>query len=79
MLPKKLHPAKLNILCSNCLSMSFRNLHSLKYFLQYKVYMMLTNKVTKDIKIAYKISLSDAEPFNKKTIANCNITSSILT
>ena len=34
--------------------MSFRNLHSLKYFLQYKVYMMLTNKVTKDIKIAYK-------------------------
>lgn len=39
--------------------------------------MMLTNKVTKDIKIAYKISLSDAEPFNKKTIANCNITSSI--
>ena len=34
--------------------MSFRNLHSLKYFLQYKVYMMLINKVTKDIKIAYK-------------------------
>jgi hypothetical protein len=40
--------------------------------------MMLINKVTKDIKIAYKISLSDAEPFNKKTIANCNITSSII-
>lgn len=34
--------------------MSFRNLHSLKYFLQYKVYMMLINKVTKDIKIAYE-------------------------
>lgn len=25
--------------------------------MQYKVYVMLTNKVTKDIKIAYKISI----------------------
>lgn len=46
--------------------MSFRNLHSLKYFLQYKVYMMLINKVTKDIKIAYeRVFVTDYQQYKK--------------
>ena len=49
--------------------MSFRNLHSLKYFLQYKVYVMLTNKVTKDIKIAYeRVFVVDYQQYKKISV-----------